>query len=59
MCTSCRFLRLRAQDGIAGLLDRFDALVDDLSIGLPAELGARRKQYHRYRGKLLTFMEVS
>ena len=41
------------------LLDRFDALVNDLSIGLPAELTARRKQYEYYRDKLLTFPEAS
>lgn len=36
----------------------FDALVNDLSIGLPAELAARRKQYEYYRDKLLTFEEA-
>jgi type I restriction enzyme S subunit len=40
---------------IAELLDKFDALVNDISIGLPAELEARRKQYEYYREKLLTF----
>lgn len=39
-------------------LDRFDALVNDLSVGLPAELDARRKQYEYYRDKLLTFEEA-
>ena len=41
------------------VLDSFDALVNDLSIGLPAELAARRKQYEYYRDKLLTFPEAS
>jgi len=31
--------------------------VNDISIGLPAELSARRSQYEYYRGKLLTFRE--
>jgi type I restriction enzyme S subunit len=40
------------------LLDRFDALVNDLSIGLPAEIEARRQQYAYYRDRLLTFEEA-
>ena len=40
------------------ILNDFDALVNDLSIGLPAELAARRKQYEHYRDKLLTFKEL-
>ncbi|KAA9395524.1 restriction endonuclease subunit S [Kocuria coralli] len=47
-----------AQERVVGLLDRFDALVNDISIGLPAELAARRKQYEYYRDKLLTFEEA-
>lgn len=43
------------QDRIVEILDKFDALVNDLSIGLPAELAARRKQYEYYRDRLLTF----
>ncbi|WP_136089068.1 restriction endonuclease subunit S [Auritidibacter ignavus] len=43
---------------IIEFMDRFDALVNDLSIGLPAELAARRKQYEYYRDKLLTFEEA-
>lgn len=43
---------------IVEVLDKFDALVNDLSIGLPAELAARRKQYEYYRDKLLTFEEA-
>ncbi|HWL60376.1 MAG TPA: restriction endonuclease subunit S [Microbacteriaceae bacterium] len=46
------------QDRIVERLDKFDALVNDLSIGLPAELAARRKQYEHYRDKLLTFEEA-
>lgn len=46
------------QERVVGLLDRFDALVNDLSIGLPAELAARRKQYEYYRDRLMTFEEA-
>ncbi|MEY8209981.1 hypothetical protein [Corynebacterium sp. MNWGS58] len=30
-------------------VDKFDALVNDISTGLPAEIAARRKQYEYYR----------
>ena len=46
---------LSEQKQIVLILDKFDALVNDISIGLPAELNARRQQYEYYRGKLLTF----
>ena len=49
---------LEHQREIVSILDNFDALVNDLSIGLPAELNARRKQYEYYRDKLLTFDEA-
>ena len=48
---------LAEQRLIARKLRRFDSLVNDLSIGLPAELAARRKQYEYYRDRLLTFEE--
>jgi len=48
---------LAEQERIVSVLDAFDALVNDLSIGLPAELVARRKQYEYYRDRLLTFEE--
>lgn len=47
----------KTQRRVVELLDQFDALVNDLSVGLPAELAARRKQYEYYRDKLLTFEE--
>ena len=50
---------LTEQRRIAAQLDAFDALVNDLSIGLPAELDARRKQYEYYRDRLLTFKEAA
>lgn len=49
---------LAEQRRIAAILDRFDALVNDLSIGLPAEIAARRQQYEYYRDELLTFKEL-
>lgn len=48
---------LEEQRRIVSILDKFDSLVNDLSIGLPAELEARRKQYEYYRDRLLTFEE--
>ena len=47
------------QEEIARVLDKFDALVNDLSSGLPAEIVARRKQYEYYRNRLLTFEEAN
>lgn len=48
---------LYEQERIVAILDKFHALVSDLSVGLPAELKARRQQYEYYRDKLLTFEE--
>ena len=50
---------LAEQKRIVAILDKFDALVNDISAGLPAELNARRKQYEYYRNKLLSFKMVS
>ena len=47
------------QERIVAILDKFDALVNDLSVGLPAELAARRTQYEHYRDRLLTFEEAA
>ncbi len=46
---------IEEQKRIVNILDKFDALVNDISTGLPAEITARRKQYEYYRGKLLDF----
>ena len=48
---------LEEQERIVAILDKFDALVNDISQGLPAEIEARRKQYAYYRDKLLSFKE--
>lgn len=45
------------QKRISESLDTFDALVNDITKGLPAEIDARRKQYAYYRDRLLTFKE--
>ena len=45
---------LQEQEHIVNILDQFDALVNDIKTGLPAEIKARRAQYEYYRKKLLT-----
>jgi len=50
---------LAEQERIVGILEKFDSLVNDISIGLPAEIDGRRKQYEYYRGKLLNFKKVN
>ena len=46
------------QQKLVDKLDRFDALCNDISSGLPAEIEMRQKQYEYYRDKLLTFKEL-
>lgn len=43
---------MEEQERIVAILDKFDALVNDISVGIPAEIAARRKQYEYYREKL-------
>jgi type I restriction enzyme S subunit len=50
---------IEEQERIVEILERFDALCNDISVGLPAEIEARQKQYEYYRDKLLTFKEVT
>ena len=50
---------LKEQERIVAILDRFDALCNDLTSGIPAEIEARQKQYEYYRDKLLSFKEVT
>lgn len=50
---------LSEQERIVSILDKFDSLVNDTTIGIPAEIEARRKQYAYYRNKLLTFEEYA
>ena len=50
---------LDEQERIVSILDRFDTLCNDLSIGLPAEIEARQKQYEYYRDRLLNFEPIT
>lgn len=45
------------QKSLVNVLDNFDKVCNDLHIGLPAEIEARKKQYEFYRDSLLTFLE--
>ena len=46
---------LTEQERIVSILDKFEALINDLSEGLPAEIVAVQEQYEYYRNKLLSF----
>lgn len=46
------------QKHIVEMLEKFNELSKDVSIGLPAEIEARQKQYEFYRDKLLTFKQL-
>lgn len=48
---------ISVQERIVNVLDNFDKVCNDLHIGLPAEIEARKKQYKFYRDSLLTFLE--
>ena len=48
----------KIQERIVYVLDNFDAVCNDLNIGLPAEIEARQKQYEYYRDRLLSFDAV-
>ena len=46
------------QERVVSKLDTFEALFKSVTVGLPAELAARRRQYEHYRDRLLTFEEA-
>ena len=48
---------MEVQKRYADVLDNFEKICNDLKIGLPAEIEARKKQYDYYRDVLLTFAE--
>jgi len=50
---------LEEQKQIVSILDRFDAICNDLTSGLPTEIEARQKQYEYYRDRLLSFKELN
>jgi len=52
-------LSMEEQKRIASILDKFHVLINDNSVGIPAEIEARRKQYEYYRKSLLTFKDVA
>ena len=49
---------LTEQERIVTILDKFDALVNDLTQGLPAEIAAVQEQYEYYRNKILSFPRI-
>jgi type I restriction enzyme S subunit len=46
---------MEEQQCIVSILDKFEALVSDLTQGLPAEIAASQERYEYYRDKLLRF----
>ena len=48
---------ISVQKRLVAVLDNFEAICNDLSSGLPAEIEDRQRQYEYYRDKLLTFKE--
>ncbi len=50
---------IEEQKCVVSILDRFDAICNDLTSGLPAEIEARQKQYEYYRDRLLSFKELN
>jgi type I restriction enzyme S subunit len=53
-----RIPSMERQLEVVAILDKFDALLNDISVGLPAEISARKLQYEYYRNRLLTFSEL-
>ena len=50
---------LEIQQRIVDVLDNFESICNDLSIGLPAEITSRKAQYEYYRDALLNYAETS
>lgn len=50
---------LPVQEYIVAILDKFDALINDVSKGIPKEIELRKKQYEYYREKLLDFKRIN
>lgn len=50
-------LPIFVQQRIVSILDKFEALVNDLTEGIPAEVAAVQEQYEYYRNRLLTFKQ--
>lgn len=43
------------QEHVVSILDKFDELINDISIGIPKEIELRQKEYEYYRERLLSF----
>ena len=50
---------MEIQKYTVSILDRFNTSCSDITMSLPVEIEARKKQYEYYRDKLLTFPEVN
>ena len=48
---------IEVQNKIVEILDKFNSLINNISEGLPKEIGLRDKQYEYYRNLLLDFKE--
>lgn len=46
------------QEYVVSILDKFNALINDVSKGIPKEIELRQKQYEYYREKLLDFKRI-
>lgn len=49
---------INEQNKIVNILEAFEKISNDISIEIPVEIEARKKQYDYYRDKLLNFKEV-
>ena len=49
---------IEEQNRIVSILDKFDKLTNDITVGIPAEIEFRIQQYEYYRNKLLSFEEL-
>jgi type I restriction enzyme S subunit len=47
------------QNRIVAILDKFEALTNSISEGLPREIELRQKQYEYYRNLLLNFPKLA
>ena len=49
----------KEQERTVTILDKLDAIVNAITLGLPAEIVALHKQYEYYREKLLSFQNIN